>query len=112
MKNLSNVLVEVLEWQGLGVKLDIKRYKLEEINRNNHGNVPLCKMALIDLWLRGDIKASWEKLAEALTEMGEADTVEKIRTTYLLGGGNQPQRCQLEFICGYCTYAELKMRII
>ena len=100
MKNLSNILVEVVNWYQLGINLNIKGYKLEEIRRNKHGDIAMCKMALIDLWLRSDIKASWEKLVEVLEEMDEAKTVEKIRIKYLQGaggGGNPSPMCQLNF---------------
>ncbi len=100
IKNLSNILVEVVNWDTLGINLNIKSYKVEEIRRNKNGDVTMCKMALIDHWLRSDVKASWEKLVEVLEQMGEADTAQKIRIKYLQGaggGGNPSPMCQLNF---------------
>lgn len=86
VKNLSNVLVEVLEWHQLGVNLDLKHYKLNEIAKNKMGDAAACRLAFIDLWLRTDVNASWEKLVEALEKMGEHRTIERIKAEFLHPG--------------------------
>lgn len=74
MKNLLNVLVELVRWEDLGAHLGLKHYKLTEIDRNKRGDVGQCKLALVDMWLRTDVNASWEKLVQALRDMGGAET--------------------------------------
>lgn len=86
MKNLSNVLVEVLDWNQLGINLDLKTYKLQEIAKNKQGEVGACRLAFIDLWLRSDVHASWERLVEALEKMDERAVVGRIREEFLQGG--------------------------
>lgn len=87
MKNLSNVLVEVLDWNQLGVNLDMKPHKLKEIERNKRGLIGDCRLAFIDLWLRTDVTASWEKLIEALRKMDEhSSVIERIQAEFLQGG--------------------------
>lgn len=80
------MLVEVTDWDQLATRLSIKDYKINEIARNKHGNVAQCKLALVDLWLRSDLSASWDKLVEALTEVGGHErVVDKIKTEFLPG---------------------------
>lgn len=86
MKNITNVLVEVGQWEQLGINLGIKQYKLNEIERSKRGDVPLCKIALIDLWQRTDIHANWEKLAEALCGIDDL-AVQRIYNEYIQGPG-------------------------
>lgn len=100
MKNLLNVLVELVRWEDLGAHLGLKHYKLTEIERNKRGDVGQCKLALVDMWLRTDVNASWEKLVQALRDMGGAETegedgdhariIEKIRRNYLQGASTGP----------------------
>jgi hypothetical protein len=88
VKNLSNVLVEVMEWDQLGINLDLKPFKLKEIGKNKPGDIAGCRLALIDLWLRSDINASWQKLTEALEKLGEySSTIDRIKTDFLRGSG-------------------------
>lgn len=85
MKNLSNILVEVLEWKQLGANLGMKMYKLNEIGRNNMGSVAGAKLAFIDQWLRSDVNASWEKLAKALEDTGNDTVIERINREFISG---------------------------
>ena len=87
MKNLSNVLVEVLNWPQLGANLDLKMYKLKEIEKNKMGDIAGGRLAFIDLWLRTDVNASWEKLITALEMIGGYETtIERIREEFLHPG--------------------------
>lgn len=91
MKNLSNILIEVENWYQLGVNLELKTFKLTEIRHNRGLNLVSCRIALIDLWLRCDVNASWEKLVRALEEMEEDVVVNKIQKMFIqtghVGGG-------------------------
>ena len=86
MKNLTNALVPVFNWNQLGLNLGLPNYKLEEIRRSKMNDANLCRIALLDLWLRTDVDASWEKLIGALEDMSEETTVKKIRENYCTGG--------------------------
>ena len=57
MKNLTSLLSEVVDWKLLGTCLGIKHYKLVEVDRNNMGNIQLCKLGMLDVWLRIDLEA-------------------------------------------------------
>ena len=92
------MLVEVLEWDELGVELGLKTYKVQAIERNKRGDVGQCKMAMLDQWLRSDTAANWEKVIEALKRMPGGDryntTIERIQSEYLQGGGGGGGRLQ------------------
>ena len=87
MRNIVLALREVTNWHSVGVALEIKPYKLEEIRLNRMNDVQQCKFSLIDHWLRTDLEASWRKLASALDEAGEHTSANKIRAKYPAGGG-------------------------
>ena len=87
MRNIVLALREVTNWRSVGVALEIKPYKLEEIRLNRMNDVQQCKFSLIDHWLRTDLEASWRKLASALDEAGEHTSANRIRAKYLGGQG-------------------------
>ena len=71
MKNIVNVLDEAKfadgEWAQLGLQL-IDHFDSTTI-RADHGRASDCMIDTIFQWLRTDTKASWEKLAEAVTKV-------------------------------------------
>ena len=82
MKNITNELVDVPEWEPVGVFLGISSARLAEIRASRMNNGPLCKISMADTWLRGHVDACWEKLAEALESSGNADPAERVRDRY------------------------------
>ena len=82
VRNISNILVEVVNWYQFGIALGMKSYKLEEIRHNRMGDVQLSKLSMFDIWLRSDLKASWEKIADALRELGLDVLAEKVLAEY------------------------------
>ena len=92
MRNIVLALREVTNWHSVGVALEIKPYKLEEIRLNRLNDVQQCKFSLIDHWLRTDLEASWRKLASALDEAGEHTSANRIRAQYPAGGGGAQSR--------------------
>ena len=77
MKNIVNVLDEAMfadgKWAQLGLQL-IDHFDSTTI-RTDYGRASDCMIDMIFQWLRTDTKASWEKLAEAVTKVkgyGEA----------------------------------------
>lgn len=83
MKNLTIALKDVVDWETLGLYLDVEMSTIETIARDrNHRDPHLCKMDLLNHWLRNDPDPSWEKVAAALDEMERQGVAEKIRRTY------------------------------
>ena len=87
MKNLTNALVDVSDWETLGIQLGVKKSKVKEIGIDRNYRSPhLSKIDVLDFWLRNDLVASWEKLAIALDAMDEREAARVVRTTYCSSG--------------------------
>ena len=82
VKNITNELVDVAEWEPVGINLGLSAAKLAEIKASRMNNAPLCKISMADAWLRSDLDATWEKLAVALDKSGNDKQAERIRTNY------------------------------
>lgn len=82
VKNITNELVDVAEWEPVGVYLGISAARLAEIRASRMNNAPLCKISMADTWLRGHVDASWEKLAQALDSSGNSDQAARVRENY------------------------------
>ena len=83
LRNLATELQEVVDWYRVGLSLGIKSYQLEEIRINRMGDAMHCKLSMLDSWLRGDVEASWSKLAGALEESNHSFIADRIREKYL-----------------------------
>ena len=59
------------DWEALGLQLFIQDSALQNIRPNRHASAVLCMIDTISQWLRTDIEASWEKLAEAVARVEE-----------------------------------------
>jgi len=72
VRNALNVLHETGfsdgDWFQLGQQL-METSNLRTIEANYH-KVSDCMIHTISQWLQSDLKASWEKLAEAVTKVG------------------------------------------
>ena len=72
VRNVLNVLHEAGfsdgDWYQLGQQL-MKMAALKRIKASDH-EPSNCMIDTIAQWLQSDLKASWEKLAEALTKVG------------------------------------------
>ena len=91
-RNVLNVLHEARfsdgDWFQLGQQL-IETTNLKTIEAN-YRKVSHCMIHTISQWLQSDLKASWEKLAEAVTRVegyGEA-TAKAVRQKAGLGKGH------------------------
>ena len=82
VRNITNELVDVAEWEPVGLNLGLSAAKLAEIKSSRMNNAPLCKISMADAWLRSDVYATWEKLAEALDSSGNKTQAENIRDKY------------------------------
>ena len=81
-KNINNALKDVVDWNGLGAELGISYVKIKEIEKNNQKQVAECRRDLIQHWMEKDVSGSWQKLCDALTNMGQSVLACKIRQTY------------------------------
>ena len=81
-KNILSALKDVVDWKSLGVHLDIRYSKLEEIDVNNCSQVQDCKFAMISFWLNSDDTCSWKKLVYALKSIGLHALAEEITEQY------------------------------
>ena len=77
VKDVLNVLREAgfadADWAELGLQL-IDHFDLSTI-KADHGQANLCMIETISQWLKSDLEASWEKLADAIPKVrgyGEA----------------------------------------
>ena len=72
VRNVLNVLHEAGfsdgDWFQLGQQL-IETTDLKTIQANHH-EASKCMIDALSQWLQSDLKASWEKLAEAVTRVG------------------------------------------
>ena len=80
-RNVLNVLHDAkiadADWELIGAQL-IDRTALRTIRANRPGEASLCMIDTISQWLKTDLQASWEKLAEAVERVavcGEATAV-------------------------------------
>ena len=86
LKNIDPILAEVLDWHTLGIKLDLPVQLLQEIKVNYSAfGTGRQKQEMITTWLEYDTEASWDKLADALKEMGKHVAAAKIWNTYVTG---------------------------
>ena len=80
------MLMEVLDWHTLGIKLGISVHSLAEIQINYSAyGIGRQKQEMITKWLEYDTEVSWDKLANALEEMGKHVAAAKIWNAYVSG---------------------------
>ena len=80
------MVTEVLDWHTLGIKLGIPSHSLGEIQMNYSAyGIVRQKQEMITTWLDYDTEASWDKLANALKEMGKHVVATKIWNAYVPG---------------------------
>ena len=70
------------DWYSLGIHLDIQTSVLKQIEGDYKDHVR-CKTEVIELWLDNDPEATWNKLAQAVEDMGgHAGVVETLRANH------------------------------
>ena len=83
LKNLTNALREVSDWQDLGIQLDIQYHELQKFV-SEHQTTEERKRAMLQFWLDDDTNASWKKVISALSEMQLNRVAEEIKRKYQL----------------------------
>jgi len=80
-KNVVNSIRDVTNWFGLGIQLEIKYSELETI-RNDRRDTDPCKEKMVILWRERYLTASWQKLCNALENIGEVRVALQIVLNY------------------------------
>ena len=88
LKNLTNALREVDDWEDLGIQLDIEYHELQKFV-SEHQKTDERKRAMLQFWLDHDTKASWEKVISALFEMKLNCVAEEIKRKYQMPPSTQ-----------------------
>jgi len=88
LKNLTNALREVDDWQDLGIQLDIKYHELQKFV-SEHQKTEERKRAMLQFWLDHDTQASWKKVISALSEMKLNRVAEEIKRKYQMPPSTQ-----------------------
>ena len=77
LASVRRVLKNLVDWQSLGLELGLFYTTLEIIEREQHGNITMCKIKMLAAWLqqRDNVSQkgvpSWSVLRTALKEIGE-----------------------------------------
>ena len=90
LKNLTNALNKVDDWEGLGIQLDIEYHDLQKIFKDR-STTEERKRAMLQFWLEGDMKPSWEALIAALDRLNLKLIAEEIKKEYHVPSSSQPK---------------------
>ena len=82
LSELSNELVSIVDWYSLGVKLGIKGYELDTIEKDYHGDNTRCKFKTLGHWLQVTKLPTWKAVVDALCLMGKHAVAAKIKNKY------------------------------
>ena len=80
MKDL--VLIKVTEWYELGLQLRVDDAELEEVEKNNQGDLRACRRNVFRAWLRITCSPSYRQLVEALVTLGEPKEADLLGKKY------------------------------
>ena len=89
LKNLTNALNKVDDWEGLGIQLDIEYHDLQKIFKDR-STTEERKRAMLQFWLEGDMKPSWEALIAGLDRLNLKLIAEEIKREYHVPSSTQP----------------------
>uniref|UniRef100_A0A1X7T420 Death domain-containing protein n=1 Tax=Amphimedon queenslandica TaxID=400682 RepID=A0A1X7T420_AMPQE len=93
---LLSKLLPVVDWEVLGLHLNIPKHELEKIRKQFfHEGVERCKAEMFDLWLKTNDEEAlhWNVISDALTKMrGLEELAQQIRTM----GPSQEERMSQE----------------
>lgn len=90
LKNLTNALHKVVDWQTLGVQLDIDYHELQKF-ANEHRRIEEQKQAMLQFWLEKDLRASWETLLSALCKLDLNRIAKEIEREYQVPSNTQSE---------------------
>ena len=79
MKDLE--VIELVNWQGVGLQLGVKDYELQKIKLNN----PRChdqKREMFRAWLRTSVNRNYDDVIKALEAVGERKVAQQLRDKF------------------------------
>jgi len=92
VKNLMNETKEVVDYEHLGIQLDVSQAVIERISKEVLSKVELAKSKIYSYWIDNDPNASWEKLIEALKKIDKRSLATKLT-------GKLKGKCNAHIIC-------------
>lgn len=81
LTNVMTAVKHVTNWYDLGLYLQLPESKLKVV-ASQYG-IEDGKREMFSMWLKFDPKASWEKLACALSDIGENVVAANVRSQYV-----------------------------
>ena len=71
-------------WSNLGIQLLEEKHvhKLKVIKENHPADIEKCCTEMFNYWLDVDTEASWDKLIDALEQIGQNALVEKLQNVF------------------------------
>ena len=90
LKNLTNALNKVEDWEGLGIQLDIEYHELQKIFKDR-SSTEERKRAMLQFWLKNGTKPSWKTLHAALRKLNLKNIAEEIKQEYEVPSSTQPE---------------------
>ena len=83
LNNVVLVVSDVVEWFDLGLQLGLPSATLGLIAADNIKDIKSQRRAMLSEWLKYDTAASWEKLAAALSTIGENVAAANVRSQFM-----------------------------
>lgn len=65
------MLLQVSDWNRLGLALNLDSYELEIIEKNHRGDIKAQALKMFEHWLKTQPDASYEQLVRSLCEVGD-----------------------------------------
>ena len=87
LANVRRVLKNLVDWQSLGLELGLFYTTLEIVEREQRGNITMCKTKMLAAWLQQQDNVSqngvpsWSVLRTALEEIGERQLASELIST-------------------------------
>ena len=82
LKNLSEELVDVIQWYILGIKLNLPQSILATIEANHPRDIDRCRLEMLTKWLQMTPTASWSDIVQALYEMNLHSLAQKVQQVH------------------------------
>ena len=82
LKNLSEELVDVIQWYVLGIKLNLPQSVLTTIEVNHPRDVERCRLEMLMKWLQRTPTASWRDIVQALYEMNLNSVAQRVQRVH------------------------------
>ena len=82
LAELENELCEVVDWQKLGVHLEVPNHRLSIIERNYPHDIERCRREMLDWWMNNRVMRSWAVIVQALIKIEKGVRAHEIANKY------------------------------